>query len=327
MNWEHFRRDITAGNAMVDAGSLDAAVRHCKSALDQDLTHVDVYALQVRILSAKNRPEEALRITERRIESVPDCRHAHLQRVRLLGSMNRAGLAKTAMAEVRNAFTDDPMMVHDCQLMHDITLDRNSYVLKRIAHLRETGYWGILDLDDLEQTARANAGHVTTLGRLQQADLERGDIDPETLHLQSVVRYLQGRLISSRKLAAQASVMDPLSAPIHAETRFAALLGMIPLLWPAQFFIILTGSITSRFPWWIRIFTNYVLAILAIGLLILLLSAIHTMPFLSDTILGFVSTTTGIANVVWALYIIWAFGSVGRWRANRAKKFKISEDY
>lgn len=327
MNWEHFRRDIAAGNAMVDAGSLDAAVRHCRSALEQDLTHVDAYALQVRILSVKNRPEEALRITERRIETVPDCRHAHLQRVRLLGSMNRAGLAKIAMIDVRNTFADDPMMVHDCQLMHDVTLDRNSYVLKRIAHLRETGYWGILDLDDLEQTARANAGHITTLGRLQQADLERGDIDPETLHVQSIVRYLQGRLISSRKLAAQASLMDPLSKPIHAETRFAALLGMIPLLWPAQFFIILTGSITSRFPWWIRMFTNYALAIMAIVLLGLLLSTIQTLPFLSDSVIGFISGAIGIANVVWALYVIWAFGSVGQWRANRAKKFKISKDY
>lgn len=327
MNWEHFRRDISAGNAMVDAGNLEAAIHHCKSALDQDLTHVDAYGLQVRILSAKNRPEEALRITERRIETVPDCRDAHLQRIRLLGSMNRAGLAKSAMEEVRATFADDPMMVHDCQLMHDVTLDRNIYVLKRIAHLRETGYWGILDLDNLEQTARANAGHITTLGRLQQADLERGDIDAETLHLQSVVRYLQGRLISARKLAAQASDLDPISAPIHAETRFAALLGMIPLLWPAQFFIILTGSITSRFPWWIRMFTNYILAIAAIALLGVLLSSIATLPFLSDSVLGWISGIIGVSNVVWALYIIWAFGSFGRWRANRAKSFKISRDY
>jgi hypothetical protein len=327
MNWEHFSRDIAAGNAMVDAGNLEAAVRHCKSAREQDLTHVEVYALQIRILSAKNRPEEALQITERRLVTVPDCRMAHLQRVRLLGSMNRAGLAKTAMVDIRNAFADDPMMIHDCQLMHDITLDRNSYVLKRIAHLRETGYWGILDLDDLEQTARANAGHVTTLGRLQQADLERGNIDPETLHLQSVIRYLQGRLISSRRLAAQASLMEPLNAPIHAETRFAALIGVIPLFWPAQFFIILTGSITSRFPWWVRMFTNYALAIIAIILLGVLLGAIHTLPFLPDSVSGIVSSVVGIANVVWALYVIWAFGSVGRWRANRSKKFKISKDY
>lgn len=327
MNPEHFQRDLAAGNAMVDAGNIDAAIRHCKAALDQDLTHVDAYALQVRILSAKNRPEEALRITLRRIEAVPDCRYAHLQHVRFLGSMNRAGLAKTAMEDIQNIFADDPMMIHDCQLMHDITLDRNSSVLKRIQHLRQTGYWGILDLDDLEQTARANAGHVTTLGRLQQADLERGDIDPETLHLQSVVRYLQGRLIASRKLAAQASELDPISKPIHAETRFAALLGMIPLLWPAQFFIILTGSITSRFPWWVRMFTNYVLAIVAIALLGLLLSGFQTLPFLSESVIGAVSIAVGVANVVWALYIIWAFGSFGRWRANRAKAFKISGDY
>lgn len=327
MNWEHFRRDISTGNAMVDAGNLDAAIRHCKSALEQNLNHVDTYCLQVRILSAKKRPEEALRITEKRIENVPDCRDAHLQRIRLLGSMNRAGLAKTAMEEVRATFADDPMMVHDCQLMHDVTLDRNSYVLTRITHLRKTGYWGILDLDDLERTARANAGHVTTLGRLQQADLERGDIDAETLHLQSIVRYLQGRLISARKLAAQATDRDPLSAPIHAETRFAACLGMIPLLWPAQFFIILTGSVTSRFPWWVRMFTNYILAIAALGLLGALLNAIQTLPFLSDSVLGWASGIIGISNVVWALYIIWAFGSVGRWRAGRAKSFKISEDY
>lgn len=327
MNQEHFYRDIAAGNAMVDAGNLEAAVRHCKAALDQDLTHLDVYRLQVRILSSKNRPEEALRITEKRIESTPDCRNAHLQRIRLLGSMNRAGLAKTAMQEVRAIFSDDPMMVHDCQLMHDVTLDRNSYVLKRIAHLRDTGYWGLLDLDDLERTARANAGHVVTLGRLQQADLERGDIDAETLHLQSVVRYLQGRLISARSLAAQATTMDPISGPIHAETRFAALIGMIPLLWPAQFFIILTGSVTSRFPWFVRMFTNYVLAIVALGLLGLLLSTIQILPFLSGRPAGYLSGAVSIANVVWALYVIWAFGSVGAWRAKRAKKFKISKDY
>lgn len=211
--------------------------------------------------------------------------------------------------------------------MHDVTLDRNSYVLKRIAHLRDTGYWGLLDLDDLERTARANAGHVATLGRLQHADLERGDINAETLHSQSVVRYLQGRLISARQLAAQATIMDPLSGPIHAETRFAALLGMIPLLWPAQFFIILTGSVTSRFPWFVRMFTNYVLAIMALGLLGLLLSAIQTLPFLSGQPAGYLSGMISIANVVWALYVIWAFGSVGTWRAKRAKKFKISKDY
>jgi len=327
MNWESFRRDISAGNAMVDAGNLDAAIRHCKAALDQDPTHKDAYALQVSILSAKNRPEEALRITEARISEVPDCRYAHLQRIRLLGSMNRAGLARTAMEDVRIGFADDPMMIHDCQLMHDVTLDRNSYVLKRIQHLRETGYWGILDLNDLEQTARANAGHITSLGRLQQADLERGDIDPETLHSQSVVRYLQGRLISARQLAAQASDLDPLSAPIHAETRFAALIGMIPLLWPAQFFIVLTGSLTSRFPWWVRMFTNYVLAFIAIMLLGGLLSVIGTLPFLSDSIAGIVTVIVTAANIIWALYVIWAFGSFGRWRANRAKKFKISGDY
>lgn len=312
---------------MVEAGNLDAAIRHCKSALDQDLSHIDVYALQVRILSAKQRPEEALRITERRIESVADCRHAHLQRVRLLGSMNRAGLAKTAMEDVRETFADDPMMVHDCQLMHDVTLDRNSDVIKRIALLRETGYWGILDLDDLERTARANAGHFATLGRLQQVDLENGNIDPETLHLQSVVRYFQGRLMSSRRLAAQASVMDPPSTPIHAETRFAALLGMIPLFWPAQFFIVLTGSVTSRFPWWIRMFTNYFLAIMSFSLLALLASSIQLLPILSDHLAGSISISIFIANMAWALYVIWAFGSVGRWRANRAKKFKISGDY
>jgi len=312
---------------MVDAGNLEAAIRHCKSALDQDPTHVDAYALQVSILFAKNRPEEALRITERRMESVPDCRYASLQRIRLLGSMNRAGLAKKAMEDVRNSFSDDPMMIHDCQLMHDVTLDRNIYVLKRIQHLRETGYWGILDLNDLEQTARANAGHITTLGQLQQADLERGDIDPETLHLQSVVRYLQGRLISARRLAAQASDLDPLNAPVHAETRFAALLGMIPLLWPAQFFIVLTGSFTSRFPWWVRMFTNYILALGALLFLGLVLTLVQTLPFFSDSALGIISGGVALINVAWALYVIWAFGSFGRWRANRSKKFKISGDY
>jgi tetratricopeptide (TPR) repeat protein len=312
---------------MVNAGNLEAAIRHCKSALDQDPNHVDAYALQVSILFEKNRPEEALRITERRMETVPDCRHASLQRIRLLGSMNRAGLAKKAMEDVRNTFSDDPMMIHDCQLMHDVTLDRNIYVLKRIQHLRETGYWGILDLNDLEQTARANAGHMTTLGRLQQADLERGNIDPETLHLQSVVRYLQGRLISARRLAAQASDLDPLNAPLYAETRFASLLGMIPLLWPAQFFIVLTGSITSRFPWWVRMFTNYVLALGALLFLGLVLTLVQTLPFFSDSVIGIISGGVALTNVAWALYVIWAFGSFGRWRANRSKKFKISGDY
>lgn len=112
MNQEYFYRDVAAGNAMVDAGNLDAAVRHCKAARDHDLTHLDVYRLQVRILSSKNRPEEALRITERRIETTADSRTAHLQRIRLLGSMNRAGLAKTAMQEVRVIFSDDPMMAN-----------------------------------------------------------------------------------------------------------------------------------------------------------------------------------------------------------------------
>ena len=327
MSKEHYDREVAAGRAMLDAGNVDSAIRHTKEALKINPHGYAGYRLQVDILSHKGRPAEALRITERRLENVPDCRSAHLQRIRFQSELGRTGLAKRALEEVKALFPDDPMMVHDCHLMFDALTERNRAVLKRIKALRETGYWGVMDLDALEQTAHANAGHVAKLGRLQQADLEDGFVDAETLHAQSIVRFLQARLVSAKRLASQAEQLNPIGAPHYREMRFHATIGMVPLFWPAMMFIALTGSLTSRFPWFIRIFTNYGLAVLAIFALGLLVGGIGSIPFLPDAIAGPVITVIVVLNFAWALYCIWALGSIGRWRASRSSSYKISKDY
>ncbi len=327
MTAAHYDREVAAGRAMLDAGNVDAAIRHVKSALQINPHGESAFRLQIDILSAKDRPAEALRICERRLETVPDCRQAHLHRIRFQAEMGRAGLAKTALQDVIALFPDDPMMVHDCHLMHDALLDRNRAVLRRVRELRQSGYWGVMDLDALEQAAHANAGHLATLGRLQQADLERGDIDAETLHAQSIVRFLQGRLITARRLAGQAERLNPLGAPHYQELRFHATVGLIPLFWPAMLFIALTGSLTSRFPWFIRIFTNYALALLALFALGGLVGIIEAMPVLPASVSGPLAVTVSLLNVVWAVYAIWALGSIGRWRASRSQSYTISKDY
>ncbi len=327
MSKEHYDREVAAGRAMLDASNIDAAIRHAKEALQINPHGYSAFRLQIDILSDKGRPAEALRITERRLETVPDCRLAHLQRIRFQSELGRAGLAKKALEEVKALFPDDPMMVHDCHLMYDTLTERNRAVLKRVRELRKTGYWGVLDLDALEQTAHANAGHVAKLGRLQQADLENGDIDAETLHAQSIVRFLQARLISARQLAAQAEQVDPIGAPHYREIRFHATMGLIPLLWPAMLFIALAGSLTSRFPWFIRIFTNYALALFALFTLGLLVGVIGSVPFLPAVVTGPLILAVCVANLGWALYCIWALGSIGRWRASRSQSYKISKDY
>jgi tetratricopeptide (TPR) repeat protein len=323
---EHFHREIAAGTAMIQAGNVEAAIRHCKAALDISPDHVDAYSLQIDILNAKERPEEGLRVTKARLERVPDCRWAHVQEIRLLGSMNRSGLARKARDRTLELFADDPMMVHDAHLMHDATTGRDKAVLRRIKTLRQGGYWGIFDLNMLEQNARANSGHFATLAKLQEDDLKKGLIDGETLGDHAVIRFLQGRLISSRRLASQAMDVDPANSPIYAETRFAATLGLIPLMWPAQFFITATSMLTARFPWFIRIFTNYVFAIISILALGFMLGGISAIPGMPPALAGLITTVFGLANVGWALYVIWAFGSVGRMRTQK-RKVGLSDDY
>ena len=322
----HFDREIAAGAAMLQAGNVDAAIRHCKNALDIRPTDIDSYSLQIDILSAKERPAEALRLTEARLEQSPDCRWSHLNRIRLNARLGRSGLSRKARDEAILLFADDPMMVHDANLLYDICQDRNRNVLKRIRKLRKEGYWGVYDLRSLEQIAHANSSHVHTLGKLQQQDLEDGYVDAETLHSQAKVRFLQGRLIQARRLAIEAAELDPANAPEYAETRVSATLGMIPLMWGAQVFIVLTGSLTSRFPWILRIFLNYALAVACLiltGFILMPLSAIPGVPEASsDRIIG----TIGLANVAWALYVIWAWGSIGRMRA-RKRSVGLSKDY
>ncbi|WP_298913243.1 hypothetical protein [uncultured Algimonas sp.] len=323
---DHFHREIAAGAAMRRAGNLDAAVRHCKAALDIAPDHVDAYELQNDLLHDKNRLVEAVRITEERLNRVPDCRWAHLQLIRALGGLGRAGLAKQARAQTIAHFPDDPMMVHDANFMFDATTSRNRAVIKRIRQVRKNGYRGVFDLHRLEQTARAGSGHIHRLGKLQQQDLEAGRVDGDTLHDQAVVRYLQGRLISARRLAGQAIDVDPARRPVYAETRFAATLGLIPAFWGAQLFITLTGSLTSRFPWFIRIATNYLLAVLSIAVLGAILAPIRAIPGVSEVTANRIGGVLVLANVAWALYVIWGFGSFGRWRA-RKRPVGLSKDY
>lgn len=322
----HLEREIAAGNAMVQAGNIDAAIRHAKAALDIAPDHIDTYCLQVDILSAKRRPEEALRITQARLERVPDCRWGHLQWIGLLAQMQRAGLAAKARDTTIALFADDPMMVHDAHFMFDATLERDRAVLKRIRQVRETGYWGVFKLHVLEQAARANSGHIHTLGKLQQQDLEDGFVDADTLHSQAKVRYLQGRLLSAAQLARQAMDVDPANRPLYAETLFSARLGLVPLMWPAQAFITLTGSLTARFPWYIRMFTNYAFALLCLSLLGMLSAGVFLIPGVPEAVSGPIISAMFIANVGWALYVIWAWGSVGRMRAKR-RQVGLSKDY
>lgn len=322
----YFHREIAAGTTMIQAGNVEAAIRHCKAALDISADHVDAYSLQIDILNAKDRPEEGLRITKARLERVPDCRWGHIQEIRLLGSMNRTGLARQARDRSLELFADDPMMVQDIHLMHDAMTGRDKAVLKRIKTLRQEGYWGIFDLNMLEQNARANSGHFATLAKLQEDDLKQGLIDGEALGDHATIRFLQGRLISSRRLARQAIDVDPANRPIYAETHFAATLGLIPLMWPAQLFITTTSMLTARFPWFIRIFTNYGFAILSILFLGLIIGFLGSVPGIPQVIAGTLGLGVGIANIVWALYVIWAFGSVGRMRT-RKRKIGLSDDY
>ena len=323
---DHFSREVAAGSAMLQAGNVDAAIRHCKAALAIAPDHIDAYELQVDILRVRDRPEEALRVTHARLEHRPDCRWANLQQIRLHASMGRTGFAKQARDVTLDLFADDPMMQHDANFMYDAVLDRDRAVLKRIKAVRETGYWGIFNLSVLEQNARANSGHVHTLGKLQQQDLEAGAIDADTLHGLAVTRYLQGRLPSARKLASQAIEMEPQSRPLFAEIRFAATLGLIPLFWPAQAFITLTGSLTARFPWFIRIFTNYALALLCLALLGLLVGPVSLIPGVPEPVSDIIVGTITFANIGWGLYVIWALGSFGRWRM-RKRNVSLSSDY
>ena len=322
----HFDAEIAAGSAMLKAGNVEAAIRHCKAALDIRPDHIDAYELQVDILSAKDRPAEALRVTKARLETTPDCRWASLQEIRWNARLNRAGHAKEARDRVVSHFADDPMMHHDAHLMFDACFSRARSLLKRIRRLRAEGYWGVFNLAQLEQGARADAGHVFALGKLQQQDLEDGLIDAETLHAQAQVRYLQGRLLSARHLAAQAIDADPANQPLYAETWFSATLGLLPFMWPSQAFISLTGSFTSRFPWFVRMFLNYGIAIGCIMFLGVLLGPLSLIPGVpedvSDTVIGVLL----VLNIGWALYVIWAWGSVGRWR-NRRRGVRLNEDY
>lgn len=325
-SWDHFHREIAAGNAMRLAGNLDAAVRHCKASLEIAPDHVDAYELQMDILVDKDRLDEAIRLTQARLERVPDCRWAHLQRIRFNGQLGRAGFARKARDEAIALFADTPMMVHDANFMFDASVGRDRAVLKRIKAVRKTGYWGLFDLNALEQKAHARSGHITTLGRMQQKDLEDGFVDAETLHSQAKVRYLQGRLISARRLARQAADVDPANAPEYAETRFSATLGMVPLMWGAQAFIVLTGSLTSRFPWFLQLFSNYTIAVACIYLMAFILMPIGSIPGVPEAVSNAVIGTIAMANVVWALYVIWAWGSVGRWRS-RKRGVTLSKDY
>lgn len=318
--------------AMLRAGSYKRAKELCREILEKEDDNLEAFEILFETHMEQNKFVKALATCNWRLERVPQCAQAHMLKFLPLGNLKQKKEAASLIKAIRHRFADYPFHLEQSEILYSHFFKSSGDTFRRIKNARKEGIINPAWLDEIESYERAKSGHIFSSQKLLAESLERNPENYDAIHNLAVTRFLVGRLFSAIKLARQAKRLKPERAAECNEVIFASFIGLTPMFWGGQFFIIWVATLTTRIPWLIRgpfNIAGFLLAFLIQGIIFTPLGIlmggtvdeVHT-PFTSVIV-----TIFGGLQFFWIIYLLFGFQRIGQSLSDKKKNIKLSKNY
>lgn len=313
-----------AADAMLRAGNLTRAKELCREVLEKDDSHFDAFATLIDVRFKQEDLHRARALCHWRLERFPECEDTNLIHLHVLGMIGEKAPGKKCIKNLRLLLSGQPVALQQAELLYTHYFGSKRKTRKLLKQARESGYFSQSWLDGIETENRSESGHIFSTIKLLKKSLKENPENADDLYAMSVLSVLTGRLFSALKYGRQGRRLDPSIAPAFNETIFAAFVGLIPLFWAAQLYIILNATLTTRLFWLLRIPFNigFILFAFIVQGLIIAPIALVSEPFHE-----FVSGLSALLNIIWIIYLLFGFQKIGMALSKREVNVALSPDY
>ncbi len=329
---QSLRAKIEHAEAMHRAGSYKRAKELCKEILEKEDDNLDAFQILFQIHMDEKNYAKAHAACNWRLERVPECVEAHMLKLLPLGHWKSKKEATELIENIRHRFGDRPFHLEQSEILYSHFFKPSSHTMWLLNKARDQGMIDPDFLDEIENYERAKSGQIFGSQKLLTEALQKNPEDYDTVFSLAVTRFYVGRLFSAIKLSRQAMRLKPHRAAECKEVIFASIVGLIPMFWGAQLFIIWVATITTRIPWFIRGPFNVIGFFLAF-----LLQSFIMMPFglllggtTDEPYTGVMSSLVGISVAIqflWIIYLLFGFQHIGSRMADSRKQVKLSNKY
>lgn len=314
---------VATAEAMLQAGNLDKARLLCREILEKEETNLGAFECLFQVRVQQEDFYKALMLTDWRLERLPECTDAHLSRLVALGALKRKRDITALYQKMQTRFPDRPHVLEQAQLLHSHHCKSGSHTRKLVIAAREKGALDPNWLDILENAARSDSGQIFASRRMLRSAVRNSPEDHMLRYELAVTEFLTGHLPAAIRHAKQGRRLKPVKAAMFNEVIFASYLGLTPVFWGVQLFIVMNASIVTRLFWLLRIPFNYFFFFLSFILPTLVFMPIVAIFTPAEALLSFIL----ILNLFWIIYLLFGFQRIGQHLARRKKQVKLSDKY
>lgn len=314
------------------AGNINRAESLCKEVLEKRHDDLGAFLCLFDVHLARDDIQKADELCDWRLARRPECPDSHLCKLVSFGTLSaredmythiRRIEGENFMFKLRQRLSNYPLRLARAEILYSVYFLGPKDTLRLIEKERLSGRLEPEWLNNIERNIDVHTGRTRRAKDALLKHLVENPQDADALHDLSVTYFYNGRLFSAIKYARRAKQAAPLQSAESQEVIIASLIGLFPVFWLGQIIITLTIFITSKLDEdlaWPLQFGGILAVAISYGSL---LTRVMDLSNGGQNILLLIIIGLGL----WAGYIIFYFGEIGRKLSGREKSIKLSKKY
>lgn len=314
------------------AGNINRAESLSKEVLEKRHDDLGAFLCLFDVHAARDDMQKASELCDWRLARRPECPDSHLCKLVAFGTLSakevtydhvRRMSGENFMFKVRQRLSNYPSKLAQAEILHGLYFLDPQETFKLIEQERLKGNLDPDWLNKIESSLNVYSGNAGRAKDSLLKQLSENPNDSYALHDLALTYFYSGQLFSAIKYARRAKTAAPEESADSQEVVIASIIGLLPIFWIGQIIITLTIFVT-------RNLEDYIAWPLRFGgLLATVLAYAKVLSFFVDldkggnNIILFAIILIGI----WAGYIIFYFGEIGRYFSGSKKSIKLSKKY